>query len=256
MISVRHLSYSDRISRSMVLQYFSNQAWRIETAYDGQFNAYLVTGHNAAVGGTIVNQVQRTFNGLGQLTIEYQSHSGAVNTATTPKVQYAYSALDAANRSRLTSMTYPNGRVVGYNYATGLDSTISRLSSITDSGVTLESYLYLGLGTVVVRAHAQTGVDLSSVKLSGESVGDAGDQVTGLDRFGRIVDQRWRAGGVDQFRLRIGRHVQMRAVDGRIDGEQLDPHRLAEEEVRPPGVETEECFLHDRSVWTRFAEQV
>ena len=174
----------------------------------------------------------------------------------TPKVQYAYSALDAANRSRLTSMTYPNGRVVGYNYAAGLDSTISRLSSITDSGVTLESYSYLGLGTVVVRAHAQTGVDLSSVKLSGESVGDAGDQVTGLDRFGRIVDQRWRAGGVDQFRLRIGRHVQMRAVDGRIDGEQLDPHRLAEEQIRPPGVETEECLLHDRPVWTRFAEQV
>jgi RHS repeat-associated protein len=32
---------------------------------------------------------------------------------------------------------------------------------------------------------------LTYVKLSGESNGDAGDQYTGLDRFGRVVDQRW-----------------------------------------------------------------
>ena len=29
------------------------------------------------------------------------------------------------------------------------------------------------------------------MKLSGESNGDGGDQYTGLDRFGRVVDQRW-----------------------------------------------------------------
>jgi hypothetical protein len=33
-------------------------------------------------GGNIVNQVQRAYNGLGQLTQEWQSHSGAVNTGT------------------------------------------------------------------------------------------------------------------------------------------------------------------------------
>ncbi len=174
---------------------------RIETAYDSQGNAYLLTSYSAATGGSVVNQVQRSYNGLGQLTAEYQAHGGAVNTSTSPKVQYGYSTLDSNNRSRLTSMTYPNGRVVGYNYASGLDSNISRLSSITDSGVTLESYSYLGLSTVVVRAHPQTGVDLSYVKLSGESVGDAGDQYTGLDRFGRIVDQRWRSGSTDKDRF-------------------------------------------------------
>jgi hypothetical protein len=45
---------------------------------------------NAAGTGTLVNQVEGVYNGLGQLTIEYQSHSGAVNTSTTPKVQYTY----------------------------------------------------------------------------------------------------------------------------------------------------------------------
>ena len=50
---------------------------------------------------------------------------------------------------------------------------------------------YLGLSTVVKRAHPQPGVDLTYIKQSGESNGDAGDQYTGLDRFNRIVDQRW-----------------------------------------------------------------
>src|SRR5207245_4900872 len=60
---------------------------RIETAYDTGGRPYLFTSYNAASGGSIVNQVQDAFNGLGQLITEYQSHSGVVNTGTTPKVQ-------------------------------------------------------------------------------------------------------------------------------------------------------------------------
>ena len=33
---------------------------------------------------------------------------------------------------------------------------------------------------------------------------DAGDQYTGLDRFGRVVDQRWDLDGVDLERLKYG----------------------------------------------------
>jgi RHS repeat-associated protein len=72
-----------------------------------------------------------------------------------------------------------------------VDSTISRLSSISDSSATLEAYSYLGLDTVVKRAHPQPGVDLTYIKQTGESNGDAGDPYIGLDRFGRVVDQRW-----------------------------------------------------------------
>src|SRR5262249_42143628 len=165
---------------------------RLETAYDTAGNAYLYTSYDAASAGNVVNQVQQVYNGLGQLTTEYQAHSGAVNTATTPKVQYAYSEMaGGANHSRLISLTYPNGRVLNYNYASGLDSTISRLSSLSDNSATLESYAYLGAGTVVKRAHPEPGVDLTYIKQSGETNGDAGDQYTGLDRFGRVVDQRW-----------------------------------------------------------------
>src|SRR6202022_596968 len=141
------------------------------------------TSYNAA-SGSVVNQVQDVYNGLGQLITEYQSHSGAVNTSTTPKVQYAYNELaGGSNNSRLVSMTYPNGRVLNSNYGTGgsLDDRISRLTSLSDTSATLETYSYLGLGTVVKRGHPQPGIDLTYSKQSGELNGDAGDQYTGLD---------------------------------------------------------------------------
>ncbi len=165
---------------------------RAEVAYDTGGRAFLFTNYDAASAGNIVNQVQRDFNGLGQLTKEYQSHSGAVNTGTSPKVQYAYSEMSGgANHSRPTAMIYPNGRQIDYNYTAAIDAAVSRLTSISDNSVTLESLDYLGMSTVVRRAHPQPGVDLTYIKQGAEGNGDAGDQYTGLDRFGRVVDQRW-----------------------------------------------------------------
>jgi RHS repeat-associated protein len=164
---------------------------RIDTAYDSQGNPYLVTSYDAATGGSIVNQVERQFNGLGQMTADYQQAGGAVNTSTSPVVQYSYSEMAGGmNASRLTSMTYPSGYVLNYNYASGLDDSISRLSSISDATGTLESYAYLGLGTVVERDHPQPGLDLSYLSPT-SSTGEAGDQYTGLDRFGRVAEQFW-----------------------------------------------------------------
>jgi uncharacterized delta-60 repeat protein/RHS repeat-associated protein len=166
---------------------------RIDTLYDAQGNPYLFTSYSDTAGTQIVNQVQRSFNGLGQLIAEYQSHSGPVNTSTTPKAQYGYTQMaGGVNNSRLISMTYPNGRVLNYNYNTGLDSNISRLSSISDSSATLESYKYLGLDTVVERDHPQPGVNLTYI---GTGPGDGGDKYVGLDRFGRVVDQKWTTSG-------------------------------------------------------------
>jgi len=167
---------------------------RIQYGYDSQGNLSLITSYNAASVGSIVNQVQHVYNGLGQLTGEYQSHSGAVNTSSTPEVQYAYTEMSGGqNNSRLTSMTYPSGYILNYNYNTGLDSNISRLSSISDSGDTLESYKYLGVDTVVERDHPQNNVNLTYIQQSGDTQAnsDGGDQYTGLDRFGRIIDQNW-----------------------------------------------------------------
>src|SRR5579884_2597628 len=170
---------------------FDGSVRRVQTAYDALGNGYLVTSYNAGSGGSIVNQVEDIYNGLDQLVQEYQAHSGAVVVGTTPSVQYAYTEMSGGqNNSRLVSMTYPNGRVLDYNYNTGPDSNISRLSSISDGSATLESYLYLGLDTVVERDHPQDGVNMTYISQTG-STGDAGDQYTGLDRFGRVVEVNW-----------------------------------------------------------------
>ena len=43
----------------------------------------------------------------------------------------------------------------------------------------------------IVLALDGNGIELTYIKQSGESNGDAGYQYIGLDRFGRVVDQRW-----------------------------------------------------------------
>jgi hypothetical protein len=80
---------------------------------------------------TIVNFF---YNSFGQLITEYQSHSGAVSTGTTAKVQYAF-ASGSANTIRPTSMTYPNGRVLASSYGTtnGIDDAASRVTSLIDN---------------------------------------------------------------------------------------------------------------------------
>jgi RHS repeat-associated protein len=178
---------------------------RIATAYDGQGNPSLVTGYTAASGGSVVNQVKRDFNGLGQLTADTQSHAGAVGPST-PKVQYAYSAMPGgANHSRPAYVNYPSGYVLTSDYGPpgGLDDRISRLASRSEQSAVVDTYAYLGLGAVVRRSHPQPGVDLTYLKQGSEGDGEAGDQYAGLDRFGRVADQRWvttAAGGeTDRF---------------------------------------------------------
>ncbi len=61
---------------------------------------------------------------------------------------------------------------------------------MTQGTVTLESYKYLGLSTVVERDEGD-GTRLTYILQVPEATGDAGDQYNGLDRFGRVVDQRW-----------------------------------------------------------------
>jgi RHS repeat-associated protein len=47
-------------------------------------------------------------------------------------------------------------------------------------------------------------VELTYIKQAGEPVGDGGDQYTGLDRFGRVIDQRWPQGASELERVDYG----------------------------------------------------
>jgi hypothetical protein len=75
---------------------------RIDTAYNNQGLAYLLTSYADTAGTQIVNQVENIYNGLGQLAFQYQALTGALDVATTPVVQYTYSS--PSDGSRVTSM--------------------------------------------------------------------------------------------------------------------------------------------------------
>jgi RHS repeat-associated protein len=173
---------------------------RIETAYEVRGMVQSITQYdNATVGqGNVVNQVQFVYNPFAQLTADYQSHAGAVNTATTPACQYAY-ADGSANTIRLTAKTYPNGRVVNYNYGPsgGTNDALSRPGSLIDSdGVThLADYLYLGLADVIQVNESQPGLAYTLVGISGGNDPVTGDIYRGLDLFGRVKDLIWTVGG-------------------------------------------------------------
>ena len=169
----------------------------IGTIYDDMGRVEFTTSYPNDDGtGTPVNQVEDAYDGWGNLIQEWQSHDGAVDTETTPSVQYTYAdgAVDGvAAYMRLTDVTDPtNTQAVGYYYgATGsTDDVLSRVEAVTDgTGINaphLAEYSYLGLNTIVKTAHPQVAGGLN---LNYDPGGD--NTYTGFDRFGRVADQLW-----------------------------------------------------------------
>ena len=66
------------------------------------------------------------------------------------------------------------------------------LLSASNATLSSESYSYLGLGRVVEKTTPVA--TLSYIQATGDTAAntDAGDKYTGLDRFGRVIDQVWR----------------------------------------------------------------
>ena len=174
---------------------------RIGTTYDDLGRVQTVTSYSDTSGATPVNQVKYVYNSWGQVAREYQAHDGTVNTLTTPSIQYTYDAPRVSGEGqsepvkyvRLSQVTYPNGREVNYDYSGAIDNVMSRLSAIFDDANddgdidtgedVYASYKYLGAGRIVEENYEQADVKLTYL--------DSSDNVTGLDRFGRVVDQVW-----------------------------------------------------------------
>jgi hypothetical protein len=162
-------------------------------SFDTGGRPYQLTSYSSAssfTSGNTVNQVQDAYNGLSQLTQEWQSHSGVVVStggSQSPSVQYSYTLMaSGVNNSRLTSKTYPNSRVVTYDYGTsgGLDDTISRVVNLKDGSTTDASYSFMGLDTMV-RKNYPTPQD--ELDLWGGTTGT----YTGLDQFQRDIAHNW-----------------------------------------------------------------
>ncbi|PHS02287.1 MAG: hypothetical protein COA78_21630 [Blastopirellula sp.] len=170
-----------------------NGVLRIEQSYEVRGLVETITSYDATTAGNVVNKIENVYNDFSQLTDQYQSHSGSVNTGTTPKVQYAY-ADGSLNSVRLSSVTYPDGKVLTYEYDSGDDDNLSRVSSLTWDSTKEASYTYLGMNMIVNEEYPVPGVELDYI----------GTNYSGFDRFGRVVDQQWKKGATDLVRLGYG----------------------------------------------------
>ena len=183
----KHLYLYDLLGRQVIDAVYAWAAGVDQTVtelgdtYDTLGDLVLATSYGT--GSTIVNQVENMYDGLGNLVTQYQSHSGAVNIASTPAVQYQYatSYAGASNYSRLTGVTYPGGTQVSYAYS-GLDDSISRITSVADGSQTVETYRYLGPSTVI-------GATLPEPNAT---------ELESLDNFGNVSAITWTQGGTVQ----------------------------------------------------------
>jgi len=136
---------------------FDTAILRLSTTYDNHGRAQLVSSYyNATVGGG------------------------------TPNVQYSYAGTSTSNYARRTAIV--GDSPVNYNYGAtgGINDYLSRIQSIVDgndSSVTAD-YTYLGSRNAVRLDFADADVML-------DLWGGTSGQFDGLDRFGRIIDQRW-----------------------------------------------------------------
>jgi len=185
----------------------------IEYSYDSYGRLEKVTSKDAVESGAVVNEVQYEYDSQwGTISKSYQAHGGEVNDSTeggadSPSVSYAYDdgvSSQVAKYVRLHSVTYPNGRVVYYNYANDTDALtdqekigdkLNRLRTIASAAATTTTlaagakyaeYTYLGGGTIVEVGHPAVDGGLNLTYGTGGTYG-------GFDRFGRISEQLWEA---------------------------------------------------------------
>src|SRR5262249_14154011 len=142
------------------------------TVSQGVVTATVTTAaaHGLSVGATVTisGASPAAYNGTFTVTaVADATHFSYLLNSDPGAAASGAQATTRPNDGRQLSLTYPGvvgsgtARVLSYNYNSGLDSSISRLSSLSDSGATfnLESYRYLGLNTVVERDHPQSNVN-------------------------------------------------------------------------------------------------
>jgi RHS repeat-associated protein len=166
--------------------------------YDTVSRRKAVTSYSDAAGTTVSNQVKYTYGNLGQAVKREDSHAGAVVSGTTPSVQAAWTdggpgtSGGAGKYVRPVSVTYPNARVVYFNYpAAGSASVgdhLSRIGNIAnDSAGTAQfgQYSYMGAGTILDVTHPRVASGLVYRQGPDSNPG-------GWDQFDRQIMTKWR----------------------------------------------------------------
>ena len=143
--------------------------------------------------------MQNAYNDFSQMKTEYQQHGTAVNTGTSPKVQFGY-ANGSGNTIRRTSVTYPNANVLDFEYGSGASDELSRVEKLTWDSTDVVKYDYLGANQVVIQKYPEPSTDVEYTL----ATGSGSNPYAGLDRFGRVIDLQWKQSSTELVRLKYG----------------------------------------------------
>jgi RHS repeat-associated protein len=170
----------------------------LESEWDVRGLRRRAASYNTAA-NSVLNEVLWDYNDFGQATREYQEHGGAVNPSASLHVDYTYADPGnpaTPNTTRLTSIGYPSSvsdptsTVISTAYDGEMANALSRPDAIKQAGSALSTYRYLGLGTAVGITYPAA----SDVAWSLDTTVSGVKDYTGLDRFGRLVETKWKKG--------------------------------------------------------------
>jgi len=172
----------------------------VETAYTSDGALSTLTAKNPTTGDQVTKYVYGT-----TLTDSSIARADLLRAVIYPDSDDTSSAGGLFTKGlRATSVRYPNGRLVHYDYGSSGSTAdaIHRIDSIKDNsggspGATLAAYSYLGQGGIVQVDYQEPDVryDLA--------FGTGSDPNDGLDRFDRVIDLLWRNYGTSTDAVRI-----------------------------------------------------
>ena len=182
---------------------FNGDVRRIETSYTNRGQVENVTQYDAASSGSIVDEVEYAYTRHGGVEYFYQDMNSAVNTGAGDhySIQYGWELSTGGRESwRRTGVILPSGNTLTYQYSSGIDDEVSRLSIIKDDSLRLAEYDYLGYTRVVGQTYAIPD-------LMQEYYGSTSGDYSGFDRFGRVVRSRWQrdtgSGDIDVYDVEL-----------------------------------------------------
>ena len=170
---------------------FDGAVRRISTTYTNRGEVQLVTQYDAATSGSVVDEVQYTYDDWGMVgTFEQDRNSavGATGSVDDYEVSYTYAKAGTGGRNTIkrTGVTLPDGSSFVFSCSAAdsrHDSDASRVTFIIESETTLVAYDYNGVGELV-----GTTYDVPDVMW--RMYGSSGSYPD-LDRFNRVTSSRW-----------------------------------------------------------------
>ena len=170
---------------------------RVSITYNdqGRPEFYTTTDDPDPGSGDVINQVKRVYNAFGLVIADQQEHDGVVD-GSTPVTSYEYTD-GSDNTLRRTAVIAPSGAQVDSTYGSSgsITDVFNQVASLKVNGESdnLVDYTYAGIARVVTLTYPATGAQLSYLQPGGEpGQSDAGDSMSGYDRFNRTIRMPWK----------------------------------------------------------------